>query len=266
MPLISALDLLHQTRRNNSALACVSVYNLESIQAVVAAAESRQLPVMLSIGNEAIAHAGLEALASAALHASRMASVPVVAHLNHGRSLDRILQALDLGFGSVMFDGSNLLFDENLQHTRRAVQLAHEAGAVIEGELGPLNGPIHGTENQNVAELAHIFAQETQVDVLALSIATDLEDLDTLRSLSLSLHIPLAIHGASRLGPDGASLVSSMGAHKINFHSEIKRAMRQGVKYALSNECSMLQMLDAQRKAVKHKVQEKLADISAVAV
>ncbi len=262
--MISTLELLQRARRNHSALACVSVYNLESIQAVVAAAESRQQPVMLSIGNEAIAHAGLEALGNAALHAARQASTPVVVHLNHGRSLDRILQALDLGFGSVMFDGSNLPFCENLQHTRRAVQLAHEAGAAIEGELGPLNGPIGGVQEQDVPELAHAFAQETQVDVLALSIASDLDDLDVLRSLSLSLPIPLAIHGASRLGPDGASLVSSMGAHKINFHSEIKRAMQQGGKEALNRGCAALEVLDWQRETVKRTVQQKLVDISAM--
>lgn len=253
-------------RRNRCALACISVYNLESIQAVLSAAEQEQAPVMLSIGNEAIAHAGLEALGRAAIQAARQASTPVTVHLNHGRSLDRILQALDLGFGSVMFDGSNLPFEANVQHTRRAAQLAREAGAVIEGELGPLCGPVKGAEGNGVAELAHRFVQEAGVDILALSIPKGgVEDLDVLRSLSLSLPAALAIHGSSRLGPDGASLVSSMGALKVNFHSEIKAGLEHGLQSAVQDDCRPLESFAKARENLVQVVREKLAGVGATA-
>lgn len=262
MPLVSMQKLLNFSKQQQCALGCMSVYNLESIQGVLAAAEMESIPVILSIGNEAICHAGLHALGCAAISAAQQTSVPTAVHLNHGRSLDRILEALDLGFNSVMFDGSNLSFSENLKHTRRAAQLAHEVDAAVEGELGPIGGPIFGAEDKDATQLAEIFATETQVDLLAFSIPkVGFKSLDAIHALKQKLKIPLVIHGASQLGPNGTALLSSMGIDKINFHSEIKQALGFGFLYMEKNKNMPIEVLYTIREAVCRVACNKLSNL-----
>lgn len=263
MPLCSFHRLLGPENRPRACIACCSVYNLESIQGVIAAAEAERAPVMLSVGNEAARHAGLAALGRASLHAAREACVPALVHLNHGRSMDLVLKALDHGFRSVMFDGSLLPLEENIQHTRYAVRLAHEAGAAIEGELGPLPGPgdAPGPTGEKILDRALRFVRETRIDVLAVSVpAGGLADPDHVRLLARALPVPLCVHGASGLGPDGAGLLASLGAAKINFHSEIKAAMRQGL---LQDAGDALAMTDNAKQALVALVRDKLRDIGA---
>ncbi|MFO8240122.1 MAG: class II fructose-bisphosphate aldolase [Dissulfuribacterales bacterium] len=262
MPLVSMQKLLNLSKQQQCALGCMSVYNLESIQGVLAAAELKSTPVMLSIGNEAICHAGLHALGCAAISAARMATVPVAVHLNHGRSLDRILEALDLGFNSVMFDGSNLSFSENLIYTRRAAQLAHDVNAAVEGELGPIGGPIFGAEDKDATQLAEIFATETQIDLLAFSIPKGgLKSLDAIHALKQKLKTPLVIHGASQLGPNGTAILSSMGIDKINFHSEIKQALGSSFQYIEKKRNMPIEVLCTIREAVSRVACNKLSNL-----
>lgn len=259
MTWFTAQELLELGRASKTCIACVSVYNLETIQAVLKAAEQENAPIMLSIGNEAIAYAGLEALGSAAIRSARAASVPATVHLNHARSLDLIIRALDLGFGSVMFDGSGLPLAENIRLTRRAVQLAREAGAAVEGELGPLCGPVIGADDADMADLAARFARKTQVDILAFSIPPGgMDDLSILRLLADTLPVPLAIHGAEKLGPDGAAKVHSLGALKVNFHTGVKRAMLQGLRSSVCGEAAPMAALTNAYESVTLFVRGKL--------
>ncbi len=262
MSMVSVQKLMRLAKHQQCALGCMSVYNLESIQGVLAAAELESTPVILSIGNEAICHAGLHALGCAAISAARQATVPVAVHLNHGHSLDRILEALDLGLNSVMFDGSNLPFSENLIHTRRAAQLAHEVDAAVEGELGPICGPIFGAEDKDVTQLAEVFATETKVDLLAFSIPKGgLRNLDVIYKLKKRLKTRLVIHGASQLGTNGTAILSSMGIDKINFHSEIKQALWSGFQDIEKNRSTPVEVLSTIRQAVTRVACAKLSSL-----
>ncbi len=259
MPLASTHRLQQLSARHAAALGCCSVYNLETIQAVVQAAELERAPVLLSIDTEAVAHAGLTQLGPAALLAAREARVPVGVHLNHCRSLDTLLLALDLGFPSVMFDGSHLPLEENILHTRRAAQLAHASGADMEGEVGPLPAP--GADGGAFLAEALRFLQETEVDILAVSLPKDgTVDLELLERLSATARLPVCIHGASRLGPEGAALVKARGAGKVNFHSELKAAFLAGLD---SPGANALERCARARRAVRELVREKLAALGA---
>lgn len=255
MTLVSTNELLRMARGAGTALACCSVYNLESVQAVLQAAHSEQTPVMLSIGNEASAHAGLESLARLALEAAQQASVSVTVHLNHGRRLELLDSALSLKIPSLMFDGSELELSENIESTTRAARLARAHGACIEGELGPLDAA-YGHRGQDFLDLAKRFAAETGVDVLAVSIPKGLEGgLEPLEKLCRELCCPVAVHNASRLGPDAAALVARAGAAKVNFHSEIKEAMLRGLQKGADTP---LQRLADMRAELQATVCEKL--------
>ncbi|WP_461209832.1 class II fructose-bisphosphate aldolase [Desulfocurvus sp. DL9XJH121] len=254
-------QILRIARRTRSAIACCSVYNLESIQGVIAAAEEKRAPVMLSVGNEAVEHSGLSALGRAAMRAAEESRIPALAHLNHGRSLDIVLQALDQGFKSVMFDGSRLAPEDNVLHTRYAVRLAHEAGAVIEGEIGPLPGVKNqdGPVMEDLLDRALSFVRETRVDILAVSVPQGgLADPKDVGRLAKALPVPLCIHRGSRLGPKGAALMASEGALKINFHTEIKVAMYRGL---LEDTSDALTMNHNARAALAAMVREKIDDL-----
>ena len=122
------------------AVAAITTYTLESTRAIVAAAERLGQPVLLSAGVSSYGAVGREPLAAAALAAAHAASVPVGVHLDHCKDPDEIDACLALGYSSVMIDGSQLPFDENVAVTRRVVERAHAAGAWVEAELGALSG------------------------------------------------------------------------------------------------------------------------------
>ncbi len=261
MGLHAPLDLLRLAMSRRNAAGCFSVYGLETVQAVLAAAETMRAPVMLSIGNEAASHAGLEALANAAMFAARTSSAPATVHLNHGRSLERIRLALDLGFPSLMFDGSAMPFELNCDLTYEAAHLAHRAGASIEGELGVLPHDASKNTGRELVERAVRFAEATRVDILALSMPRGgVRSYALLQDLCDSLPCPVAIHNGSRLGPEGPKALTAAGAGKINFHSEIKRSMMLGLE---QHADSPLARLAAMREKVTATVLEKLALLEA---
>jgi fructose/tagatose bisphosphate aldolase len=139
------------------------------------------------------------------------------------------------------------------------VQLARDAGAIVEGELGPLCGPVKGVVNADMVKIAGQFVEETRVDLLALSIPKDVvKDVSPLRELAESLPIPVAIHGAGKLGPDGSAIVHQLGALKINFHTGVKRAMLQGLKQSVCKDVSPLSSLTGAYDAVTLFVRRQL--------
>jgi len=122
------------------AVPAFTTYTLESTRAICEAAERTGLPVILSAGSSSFRGSSRAMLAAAAVAAAREASVPVGVHLDHSTDLDEIRACLDLGYTSVMFDGSHLPFDENVALTRAVVAEAHAAGVWVEAELGGVAG------------------------------------------------------------------------------------------------------------------------------
>jgi tagatose 1,6-diphosphate aldolase GatY/KbaY len=220
------------------ALAAFSVYNLETTQAVVAAAERTELPILIQAGSSAFAHAGREPLARIVLEAAAAASVPVGVHLDHCRDLEEIDACLALGYTSVMFDGSKLPFEENVAQTRAAVERAHAAGAWAEGEIGGVPGDEDTSEAALAAamtdpEEAAIFVAETGVDVLAVAVGNvhglaaghpTRIDIDRLEEVAEACPVPLVLHGASGVDRDVLRAAAAIGVVKFNVNTELRRA------------------------------------------
>lgn len=238
--LMAGTDVLATATEEGWALGAFSVYNLEMIQAVVGAAEERQVPILLQVGSSAFRHAGLEPLARAAVHAARTSSAQVGVHLDHSRSLDEIKRCIDLGYSSVMFDGSSLPFEENVRLTREAVELAQPLGVWVEGELGAIAGDedrVAGAAATAMtdADEARRFTELTGVDVLAVAVgnihgfpAPGQEmrlDLERLREISAACPVPLVLHGASGFAPDVLRQAATAGVVKFNVNTELRRAM-----------------------------------------
>lgn len=258
--------LLGAYRDEGRALGAFSVYNMETVQAVVAAAESTGLPVLIQAGSSAFSYAGREALAEIALRAARAADVPIGVHLDHCRDLGEIDACIELGYTSVMIDGSDLDFPENVALTGEAAERAHRAGIWIEGELGAIAGDedrsvgAAATAMTDPAEAAE-FVRSTGVDALAVAVGnvhgfapggTKL-DLDRLAEIAAACPVPLVLHGAS--GVDRETLVAAAraGVVKFNVNTELRRAFFDSLGENLAPErdgYALARLLDHARTAV----------------
>ena len=144
------LNQLGITREAPWAVGHFNIHNQEFIRAVVQAAESERSPAILAVGMMSVKYMGLQPLISACQSISRETEVPIAVHLDHARDLDTVKQALELGINSVMFDGSSLGFEENVEKTTKVVEMAHDCGATAEGEIGIVP---HGTASVSQAEM-----------------------------------------------------------------------------------------------------------------
>ena len=219
MSLVPGREILAAASAKGRAVGAFNFSNLEFLQAIVAAADTRQTPVFLATSESAIGYAGLEYIVAMARVAAAMTKVPLCLHLDHGRDLALIRRCIDAGYTSVMIDASHLPFQENLRQTRAVVQMAHSAGVSVEAELGRLVGREDGVvvaEREALlvdpAEAAR-FVAETGIDSLAPAIGTahgafkfkgePKLDFDRLRKVKEGIGgIPLVLHGASSVPRD----------------------------------------------------------------
>ena len=240
------LNQLGVTRAAPWAVGHFNIHNQEFIRAVVKAAESERSPAILAVGMMSVKYMGLEPLISACRSISRETSVPVAVHLDHARDLDIVKEALELGINSVMFDGSSLDFEDNVEKTTNVVQMAHEHGATAEGEIGIVP---HGTASVSQAEmtdpaLAVEFAERTGVDYLAVSLGsvhgmksagTSL-DQELLQQLHEQVPVPLVLHGASGVIDEQITMAIKNGIRKINVNTGLKVVLKSFLSKRLTEE------------------------------
>ncbi len=257
-----------------SAVPAFSVYNLETVQAVVAAGERSGLPVIVSAGSSAFRHSGRTALAHLALEAAASSTAIVGVHLDHSRSLEEIVACLALGYTSVMFDGSDLSFTDNVRATRDVVDRAHDQGAWVEAELVGLSGDedVSTTATSNAMTdpaLAEEFVATTGVDALAVAIGNvhglsttpPVLDLDRLEEIGRRINVPLVLHGASGLSRDTLLACLDRRVAKVNVNAELRWAYLDAVGDALPKVLEshdLVAVLDAGRRAVSDVAERML--------
>ncbi|MEV7971562.1 class II fructose-bisphosphate aldolase [Cellulomonas sp. NPDC089187] len=247
MPAVSSTELLASATAAGTAVGAFNVIHLETAEALIAAAESTDLPVIVQISQNCVDyHGGLEPIARATLALAESARVPVVVHLDHAERVDLALAAVDLGFGSVMFDGATRPFEENVAETRRVVEYAHARGVVVEAELGAIGGK-GGAHTPGVrtdpAEAAQ-FVAATGVDSLAVAVGSShamtrrdaVLDVDLIARLRAAVPVPLVLHGSS--GVADAGLVAAIGAGiaKVNVSTHLNVGFTGAVRDHLDRD------------------------------
>ena len=220
----------------------------EDARAYVMAAEAEAAPVILQAGPAARAHMPLSVWGAMFRHLADAATVPVVAHLDHGASIDECRAAVDAGFSSVMIDGSRLPLAQNIALTAAVAALAHAAGLSCEGEVGFVGyaggAASAGTDPAGAAR----FARETGVDAMAISVGNlHLQqqsggglDLTRLRAIEAVTTVPLVIHGGSGvpLAQRGALAATSRIA-KFNIGTELRMVFGAALRGAIANDPAM---------------------------
>lgn len=215
----------------------------EDMRAYVAAAEAENCPVILQAGPGCRAHTPLPVLGKMFRHLAEAASVPVVAHLDHGYTLDDCQQALDSGFTSVMFDGSRQPLEENIRQTGDIAALAHNAGASCEGEIGFVGYDGGAASAGTDPEEAAVFARETGVDAMAVSVGNvhlqqDQQgglDEARIKAIAALTSVPLVIHGGSGVPhAQRRALAASTPICKFNIGTELRMAFGAALRAALA--------------------------------
>ena len=247
MPLVKMSTLLADAQKNGYAVGSFSVANMEMVLGVIRALEETKSPAIIQIAEVRLNHSPLELIGPLMVAAVKNATVPVAVHFDHGKTKEKIKQALDLGFTSVMFDGSHLPFDENAAMTAEIKALANEYNADCEGEIGCVGGSEDGSEdiaiNCTSPVQAAEFFEKSRVDALAVAIGnahgnykeTPKLRFDILEKTASLVPVPLVLHGGTGISPDDFRKCISLGIHKINIATATFDSVEQSVRNAYEN-------------------------------
>lgn len=241
--------VLGKAHHEGRCVPAINVYNLETVQAVFEASAKMQSPIIISFGESYLGHASLDVIVSMVRLLDQNRSLPVVLHLDHAKKFETIRKALDSGFTSVMYDGSHLPLEVNIENSTKVVQLAQQFDASVEGELGYLN-PEDGSGTEIYAdrytrpEEAERYVNETGVDALAIAVgnahgvystAPHLE-FQRIAAIAKAVKIPLVLHGSSGIPKADLQRAIALGVVKINVNTEVALAGARSARLLLEEK------------------------------
>lgn len=245
MQLTPSRNILDDARANGRAVAALNFYNAETLRAHIDAANECNASIILQTTESTINYLGIDLIIAMAGAAATEMAHPVALHLDHGGSFELAKRCIEAGYSSVMIDGSKLPFEENIELTRRVVDIAHAAGVSVEGELGHVT---QNADNENISDFftrpedAKAFVEGTGVDALAVAIGTahgfykgevklDLPRLREIREVVGD--VSLVLHGGSGVPDELMREAIRCGIAKINFGTELKNSFTLAVKKSL---------------------------------
>jgi len=243
MSLATLAEVLQPAYRHGGAVAGMVCLGWEDMRAYVRAAEAEGRPVILQAGPSCRKHTPLPVLGAMFRNLAEAAGVPVVAHLDHGYSLEECRQALDAGFTSLMYDGSRQPLERNIEETAEVAEMAHRAGISCEGEIGFV-GYSGGEDSAGTdPEEARRFALETGVDAMAISVGNvHLQqdrssglDEERIAAIEAVTDVPLVIHGGSGVPhAQRAKLAAQTAICKFNIGTELRMAFGAALREAIA--------------------------------
>jgi len=277
---VNAKDLLIEARRGGYAVGAFNTVNMETTHGILLAAREAHSPVIVQITEKTMEYGGGRGILRLVenLADCYYPDVPVAIHLDHGKSFEIVQHAVDIGFTSVMYDGSRKKFEDNLEATKKVVEYCHERGVSVQAELGnvPYMGEVdilndsdwdrYMTDPQH----AKVFIETTQADTLAVAIGNahgftrerSEADYERLENISQSISVPLVLHGASDW-EDGKVLEAiQRGVSCLNVDTNIRIAFMHAIAQMCQSEHSISydirEVLSKARDAVQKEVARKM--------
>ncbi len=246
MSLVTLKELINRADEKEIAVGAFSVGNMEMIMGAIRAAEELNTPIILQIAEVRLSTSPLNIIGPMMVAAAENSNVDICVHFDHGLNYETVLQALDLGFSSVMLDGSLLSYEDNIALTKKVVETAKEYGASVEAELGIVGGNEGGGKAHKIQctnpTFANDFCKKTGIDALAVAIgnahgnypvAPELR-LDVLREIDKNCHTPLVLHGGTGITPETFQECIRNGVRKINIATASFEATAKAAKEATS--------------------------------
>ena len=241
--LVSLNEIMKIAEEREIAIGSFNTPNLESLEAILGAAEELDLPVIIQFAQCHEPWIPLSLIGPIMVEAAKKAAVPVCVHLDHGETLEYLQQALDIGFTGIMYDGSTLSYEENLANTKQAVAMAKKTGASVEAELGSMGRRESGAGDDTGADdetkiytdpdQAAVFVKETGIDALACSFGTTHGiylaepklDFDVVKNVRAKTdQIPVVMHGGSGVSREDYKKAIKAGTRKINYFTYMDKA------------------------------------------
>ena len=241
--LVTMNDVLKIAEEKQIAIGSFNTPNLESLQAVIGSAEELNLPVIIQFAQCHEPWIPLDVIGPIMVTMAKSAKVPVCVHLDHGETLEYLQQALEIGFTGIMYDGSTLSYEENLENTKKAVEMATKTGASVEAELGSMGRRESGagddtgegdeTKIYTDPEQASVFVKETGIDALACSFGTTHGiyltepklDFDVVKNVrTMTNYIPVVMHGGSGVSKEDYKKAIAAGVRKVNYFTYMDKS------------------------------------------
>lgn len=241
--LVTLKDVMKIAEEKKIAVGAFNTPNLEALQAILEAAEELDLPVIIQFAQCHEDWIPLDTIGPIMVDFAKKSSVPVCVHLDHGETLEYLQKALDIGFTGIMYDGSTLPYEENLENTKKAVEMAAKTGASVEAELGSMGRRESGAGDDTGADdetkiytdprQAAVFVKETGIDALACSFGTTHGiyltepklDFDVVKNVrALTDHIPVVMHGGSGVSKEDYVKSIQAGVRKINYFTYMDKS------------------------------------------
>lgn len=254
-------QLIEDARRGGYAVGAYNMHNEETTEALVWAAERADSPVFLQVGRAIIPHMGVARAFEMTRRVAERSNARYVIHLDHG-SWDEVMEAIRLGFTSVMYDGAHLPFEENIATTRKVVEIAHAFGIPVEAELGKIPDAGENVDWEDYytnVEEARRFVAETGVDYLAISVgivhgvipglSEKPINIQRIREIKAATGIPLVLHGASGLTDREVQEAKAAGVHKFNADTDLRHAFRAGLESVFAQGDRQLEEAMAEGRA-----------------
>ncbi len=272
--LVNMKDMLDRAREGRYSVGFFNAVNVEMARAVIETAEALRAPVIVGTAEILLPAMPLERVAEYLIPMAKKADVPVAVHYDHGLTFDKCMQALRLGFSSIMYDCSTAAYEENLDSVREMVRICHAMNATVEGELG------HVGDNEGEGRLANPsdyytdpamagdFVRRTGVDALAVAVGNahgDYKfppklDFDRITDISKVTGIPLVLHGGSGLSDDDFREAARRGICKVNIFTDLDKAGKAGAEKGLrEGAASLMGLIPYEIEAMKAVVREKIA-------
>ena len=262
--------VLKKAQEGNYAVGLFNTIDTDMLEGAISAAEELKAPIIIGTAEVLLPYGELKLLAPSIIAAAERAEVPVVVHYDHGLTFERCMEALKLGFSSIMFDGSGVDAAKNISDTAQIVKIAHAFGATVEGEIGHVGEA--ASEDNSSSDLyttpdeAEEYIGKTGVDALAVAIGTahgnyktaPKHDLERLCSIHKRVSTPLVLHGGSGLSDDDFRNTVKNGISKINIFTDICSAGAEAMQYGVKNNFPYLDIRSLRVEKIKETVKEKI--------
>lgn len=263
-------DVLFSAQKGGYAVGLFNATDSDMLDGVISAAEELHSPIIIGTAEVLLPSGELKLIAPGMVAAAKRASVPVVVHYDHGLTFDRCMEALSLGFTSLMFDGSAGDVEENLKQTREIVKIAHSLGVTVEGEIGHVGDADAGdgktSDMYTTPEEAVDFIKKTGVDALAIAIGTahgaykekPRLDIERLKEIRAAVSTPLVLHGGSGLTDDDFRNTIKNGIAKVNIFTDLCEAGRRAMKEGVEKDLAYLAVRDLKVEYIKQEAMKKM--------
>ena len=271
--LVNMRQMLDKAGADKYGIGFFNAVNIEMARAVIETAEELKAPVIVGTAEVLLPYMELKRVAEYLIPMAKEATVPVCVHYDHGLTFERCMEALRLGFTSVMYDCSTAGYEENLNKVREMVNICHAMNVTVEGELGHVgdnsgNGKLDNPSDYFTdPDLAGDFTDKTKVDALAVAVGNahgdyafpPKLDFNRISEIRDKTGIPLVLHGGSGLSDNDFQTAVKRGICKINIFTDIDKAGKAGIEKGLSEGArSMMELMPYETDAMKAVVSEKI--------